>query len=104
MMVKENQASLLRALPAVDEILRQQPVIELLSANPKTEVVEVIRKVLADIRQGILADNITSVSVNLIVQSVLEVVKNLAIPNLRPVINGTGVVLHTNLGRAILSQ
>ncbi|MEG6617594.1 L-seryl-tRNA(Sec) selenium transferase [Peptococcaceae bacterium 1198_IL3148] len=103
-MVKENQASLLRALPAVDEILRQQPVIELLSANPKTEVVEVIRKVLADIRQGILADNITSVSVNLIVQSVLEVVKNLAIPNLRPVINGTGVVLHTNLGRAILSQ
>jgi L-seryl-tRNA(Ser) seleniumtransferase len=103
-MSKENQSSLLRALPAVDEILRLQPISELFATNPRNEVVETVRKVLADIREGILIGHITSVKEDLIVQLVLNLIEDSSTPNLRPVINGTGVVLHTNLGRALLSQ
>ena len=84
----------LRELPAVDEIA-----IELADVDaPRPLVIAEIRRVLdrlrANLRAGIDVDP-SSASV-----SVRTEIANLRRPSLRRVINGTGVILHTNLGRA----
>ena len=87
----------LRLLPSVDEVLaRIEP-----SPYPRALVVGEIRRVLetmrADIRAGGDAD---PRELEALVRDALE---SIAAPSLRPVINATGVVLHTNLGRAPLA-
>jgi L-seryl-tRNA(Ser) seleniumtransferase len=88
----------LRELPAVHEVLA---VLDSLTARfPRALVVEEVRRVLearrAEIRAG---DGGEQVPVEVQVERALEA---LAKPSLRRVINATGVVLHTNLGRAPL--
>lgn len=88
----------LRDLPSVDEVLGR--LADLLAEYPRGLVVEEIRRVLdamrAEIRTGRSVD---PASVDARVASALA---ELARPSLRRVINATGVVLHTNLGRAPL--
>jgi len=88
----------LRDLPSVDEVLGR--LADLLAEYPRGLVVEEIRRLLdamrAEIRTGRSVD---PASVDARVASALA---ELARPSLRRVINATGVVLHTNLGRAPL--
>jgi L-seryl-tRNA(Ser) seleniumtransferase len=88
----------LRSLPSVDEVLRRLPGTDGL---PHSLVVNEIRAVIAERRQGLLTgappDEIS------IEQAVELRLAELMTPSLRPVINATGVVLHTNLGRAPLA-
>ncbi len=88
----------LRDLPSVDEVLGR--LADLLAEYPRGLVVEEVRRVLnamrAEIRTGRSVD---PASVDARVASALA---ELARPSLRRVINATGVVLHTNLGRAPL--
>ncbi|HLN01939.1 MAG TPA: L-seryl-tRNA(Sec) selenium transferase [Bryobacteraceae bacterium] len=92
------EAQKLRELPAVHEVLeRLKP---LLAQYPRTLVVEAVRRVLEMRRAGIQAGNGDQASaVEVEVERALD---ELARPSLRRVINATGVVLHTNLGRAPL--
>ncbi|MTI81778.1 MAG: L-seryl-tRNA(Sec) selenium transferase [Firmicutes bacterium] len=103
-MASAEQVNLLRELPAVDEVLRQYQIEELLQFNPRSEVVEAIRNVLDVTREEIISGAKHSVDVEELVNDVVERVKQSARPNLRPVINASGVILHTNLGRALLSE
>lgn len=98
----------LRHLPAVDEIARSEAIQILLEQNPREPVVNTIRKVLDKTRKDILAGKIqpaskTEVKEKITGQIISEVQKYLT-PGLRRVINATGVVIHTNLGRAVLSE
>ncbi|HHX51685.1 MAG TPA: L-seryl-tRNA(Sec) selenium transferase, partial [Clostridia bacterium] len=74
---------------------------------PHKILVEKVREVIAELRQGIQEGRIKTAG-ELDPQQVGERAYHLArtylSPNLRPVINATGVVLHTNLGRAVLSE
>ena len=98
---------MLRQLPAVDEVLRAPEVAALLDFAPRGIVVQAVREVLDRWRRSIMEGNapegrresITS----RIVKEVREEVKRSLRPRLRRVINATGVVLHTNLGRAVLA-
>ncbi|MBM7855900.1 L-seryl-tRNA(Ser) seleniumtransferase [Desulfohalotomaculum tongense] len=103
-MAGSEQIALLRELPAVDEMLRQPKINDLLLNHSRTEIVEAVRKVLDEMRAGILSGKIPAVDMEGIVDNVLHTVKQSAGPNLRAVINATGVILHTNLGRALLSD
>ncbi len=86
--------ALLRQLPKVDVLLRDPA----LAASPRGLVVAVAREVLDALRADILAGAVEELPD--IAARVAAGVQRLSEGRLRPVINATGVVVHTNLGRA----
>ena len=90
----------LRDLPAVDQVLAKLAHLE--SRYPRRLMVEEVRRVLDQIRDEIRAGgHLTSTPVETRVEQSLS---RFETPSLRRVINATGVVLHTNLGRAPLAS
>jgi L-seryl-tRNA(Ser) seleniumtransferase len=87
----------LRELPAVHEVLSHLP--DALARYPRALVVEEVRRALEDARREILAGDAAEPAIE---QRVTRALAALEAPSLRRVINATGVVLHTNLGRAPL--
>ena len=89
-----------RALPAVGSLLELDAVRALLDQAPRDLVTDVVRSVIDDARHR-LVDIPTDVDW---VALITERLAQRRTPSLRPVINATGVVLHTNLGRAPLAR
>lgn len=88
-----------RSLPSVDRVLRA---LKHLNGWPERLVVNEVRTVLADRRRAMAAgEQLEDIPVEEAVENRL---KTLLEPSLRPVINATGVILHTNLGRAPLAE
>ncbi|NWF54223.1 MAG: L-seryl-tRNA(Sec) selenium transferase [Syntrophaceae bacterium] len=108
-MEPEARQRYLRTLPAVDELLHRPPIQSLLKSHSRPLVVDSIRKVLGEKRRAILQGGTeeAAATAGLTPDQWTEAVKREVAavfrPSLRPVINATGVVLHTNLGRAPLS-
>lgn len=99
----ETQQQLLRELPSVDRLLRLPVTIDLVAVYGRSLALEALRAALEQTRQAI-QNGLALVPANaLLVQQAREWLEDLLTPTLRPVINGTGVVVHTNLGRAPLS-
>ncbi len=92
----------LRKLPAVDKLLANTRISKL-AGFPRDLLVEVIRQKLDQARQIILTGH-SCPSLDDVVNSVIEWLEILEKPVLRRVINASGVILHTNLGRAPLSE
>ena len=92
-----------RCLPSVDRLLSEEPIRQLQKVYPHAFLVDLIRQQLEHVRLYI-ADGTRCPPVDEIVASICAQVHTLEVPSLRPVINATGVILHTNLGRAPLSQ
>ena len=88
----------LAKLPAVHALADEA---EALGSAPRWAVVEAARRAIADRRTAILAGQADSAAIAAL--EVAELAARLARPALRRVINATGVVLHTNLGRAPLA-
>jgi len=93
----------LRNLPAVDVLLQDHTLRELAQRYGRALVVEACREAIDAARQTILAGG-TAPMPALIVDDVRARVERAARPSLVPVINATGVIIHTNLGRAPLSS
>jgi len=95
-----------RHLPGVDVLLASPGLRTLLDLHPRGRVVDAIREVLADVRVGIDTKGEEAIpeSESIWAGRVQEILQNRGTPSLRGVINATGVVLHTNLGRAPLSE
>jgi L-seryl-tRNA(Ser) seleniumtransferase len=110
--VSNEQAELLRQIPSVDELLLQPGLVALAERVDRGLLVEVTRAVLTDLRARI-ADGIAPAVLTefaalatdsaALEQRISEVVERILAHSLQPVINATGVILHTNLGRAPLS-
>lgn len=98
------EKGLLRQIPRVDELLEEGPVKDLLLRYPRKVVLEGVRKVLDELRARIRKGREEGIDRPRIVQHILQEVERAGRPHLRRVINATGVVLHTNLGRAPLSR
>ena len=97
--------ALLRTLPSVEKILSDSAFQPILARYNRTYITDVIRNVLATARQDILAGTITDqVGEGDVVQRVNTVLRRDDQSPLRSVINATGTVLHTNLGRALLAK
>ncbi|MGM9891536.1 L-seryl-tRNA(Sec) selenium transferase [Limosilactobacillus sp.] len=100
---KQTQVELLRQIPAVNDLIQDDQIQQLIAANGDREIKKVIDQVLNTLRQQILAGQLTKVSLDQVVKLVLKQTRLDNQLSLRPVINGTGVILHTNLGRSLLS-
>jgi L-seryl-tRNA(Ser) seleniumtransferase len=99
-----DKSALLRELPQVDELLRRPEVAALLDVQPRRLVVAAARAALAARRAAILAGSEAGVSQEALSAEVVARATEAAAPRLRPVLNATGVVVHTNLGRSLLSD
>ncbi|MGO8813532.1 MAG: L-seryl-tRNA(Sec) selenium transferase [Terriglobia bacterium] len=95
--------SLLRQIPSVDELLNRQSLRAIEARVGHRLMVEVTRKVLGVYREKILRGNLADVSADNLEAEVLKEAEAAAEFSLQPVINATGVILHTNLGRAPLA-
>ena len=102
-----DKQALFRKIHAVDRLLDVPHLIEAASAYPRSLILKGIHEVLDEIRQGIAKDEIEDpsyLSTERVSEKVVERIGLLAQSSLRAVINATGVVVHTNLGRSILSE
>src|SRR5437016_2749342 len=100
---RPHQEDARRVLPSVDALLQVPAVVELLNAHPRDVVVEATRDVLA-IARARLNGQPAAIDVDALAVDVQARVAALFAPGPRPVVNATGVILHTNLGRAPLSD
>ena len=103
--ISAEQAELLRQIPSVDELLLQPHLAALAERVDRNLVVEVARTVLSDLRARIAGEtNFTAVSLAAaaVEKFITAEVERILSRSLLPVINATGVILHTNLGRAPL--
>ncbi len=100
-----EQSPLLRAIPKVDQVLALPELTRLAEETSLFAVTAAVRQVLDSLREEILAGQYghTPTSTELL-PLIEEAVKQRQQMGLRPVINGTGVILHTNLGRSRLSK
>jgi len=96
-------AGLLRQIPAVDELLGRERLRELVGKVGRRQVVEAARKVLQGLREKLSRGDLASVSLEWLDKEILAEAEAAARFSLQPVINATGVILHTNLGRAPLA-
>lgn len=94
----------LRDLPGVDHLLESIKGDERFVEIPRKVILESIRSILGNIRQDILDNHTTDIQSNKIIQQTLDAARERIKNKLVPVINATGVVLHTNLGRALLCE
>ena len=102
-----DQTALLRNVPSVDELLLRPRVAELCADVDRGFVVETIREVLAELRREIVAGVVreeTMLAGDAVEQRIVSTVERQFEASLRPVINASGVILHTNLGRAPLAS
>src|SRR3990170_753545 len=97
-MSKQN----LRELPSVDEVLRSDNLQKCVALYSKNLVTEIVRDILKKMRSEIIENHIIDISVENIGLLVKNYFKNMLKPSLKKIVNASGVVLHTNLGRAIL--
>jgi L-seryl-tRNA(Ser) seleniumtransferase len=97
---------LLTKIPKVDKILEWPGIKAICFAYPRPVIMNTIRSVLASLRSEIIRGETTpeSLAETAITERVLAELKTAGAASLKRVINGTGVVLHTNLGRALLSE
>jgi L-seryl-tRNA(Ser) seleniumtransferase len=101
------QSDLYRKLPGVDELLRDPELAGLVREDGEPAVADACRVVIANLREEISAGHLDSGAVDLALFGAAAAVEKKLRENLsyslRSVINATGVILHTNLGRAPLS-
>jgi len=92
----------LRSLPAVETVLRQPALARTLEELPRPLVLEAVRTELSALRES-LPDGLQPITPQSIALAAANRAAALSRPALRRVLNATGVILHTNLGRAPLS-
>ena len=93
----------LRLLPSVDQLLKTDQITEHISEFGRSLTLDAIRSVLDEVR-SVHSHDKSIPSQEVILDRVLERLRDWTAPTLQHVINATGVILHTNLGRAPLSK
>lgn len=96
--------ALLRQLPSVDRLLLSPAAYDLVERYSRELVVESLRATLDQLRAALIRQRRPVPMNATIVQEAREWLEALVAPTIRPVINATGVIIHTNLGRAPLSR
>jgi L-seryl-tRNA(Ser) seleniumtransferase len=93
------------AIPKVDRVLALPCLVTLHAKHPRPTVLAAVRKVLAALRidsvNGMMREALDESRLCSLIATELE---HIVTPSLHPVVNGTGVVIHTNLGRSLLAS
>ena len=101
----EDRTALLRAIPQVDELLREPGLARAAQQQGRAAALGAVRAELDAVRASVLRGECPAVPPPpLLCAAVLERLRSAGFPRLRRLINATGVALHTNVGRAPLSD
>ncbi len=107
-MKSASKAELFRELPSVDEVLKMPAVDALATTHGSAPVTDSTRAVLARLRSEVASGLLDSQALHLALTGIAGAIekhlRQALAKSLRPVINATGVILHTNLGRAPLAE
>ena len=105
-MAGSNPEALFSLIPSVDKILSHPKIQYLLSEYSSTLVKHIVTSTLNDLRISIRKNQLTRENLNFdsVVDKICEVAERRLRPNLHTLVNATGVVVHTNLGRSPLSR
>lgn len=98
---------LYRSIPKVDVLLEDKKIISLIEKYHRDVVVDAIREEIEKVREEIKTNNdfdFINKKINNLVDNISKSVEKTYSYNIRKVINGTGTILHTNLGRSIISK
>ena len=101
-----DQTALLRRLPSVDDLLLRPRLSALCNSVERGYAVATIREVLAQVRREIISRGTvekSTITAEALEARIISTIDAELAPSLRPVINASGVILHTNLGRAPLT-
>jgi len=101
-----DRRNLLKTLPAIDKILHAPEMITLAETCPHVLLVEAAQRTVDDLRRQILDEKMPApeCTPEIVAKKALAIAEKLNTPSLQKVINVTGTLLHTNLGRAPLCQ
>lgn len=98
----------LRQIPSVENLLQLDAIREALSRHPRKLVLAGIRQVLEEKRRSLIAKPESAHTVNLdpshLARQVLQRMEVLSAYTLQHVINATGIIVHTNLGRSLIAE
>lgn len=100
----DEKQKLLSNLPSVDELLKSRRGAEWLNTYQRRYVIQAIRDGIDRRRREILEGLSTDLSEDIMMAHIERIIQRLSSYSLKPLINATGVVIHTNLGRSILSE
>lgn len=102
-MTSQSPHDKLRSLPQVEEVLHDASLEALTESVPRDLVCDAVRASIDEARQAILAGNDADTSTPSIVRVARMRLLALNRPSLRRVVNASGVIIHTNLGRSVLA-
>lgn len=100
----EGTQSALRQLPAVSRLLQEQAIQEAITRHGRELVVQCAREVMDQLRERLRRGENVPTDLPAVVEQVLQEVQRWRTLSLRGVVNATGVILHTGLGRAVLAE
>jgi L-seryl-tRNA(Ser) seleniumtransferase len=102
----DEKKDLFQKIPSVDRLLNSPFLSEILPNYPRSLVLKAVHQVLEGIRNAIKSGHgfEEPLSLDRVSHLVTEKLAILNQPSLKPLINATGVVVHTNLGRSILPE
>lgn len=95
---------ILKQIPKVDRVLAWERMAGLAASQPRPELLTAIRTVLERLRAAVRSGVSRNLSEEHIVSLISAELEQRSAPNLRNVVNGSGVVIHTNLGRSPLAD
>jgi L-seryl-tRNA(Ser) seleniumtransferase len=101
------EQSLMARLPKVDQVLAREELAALAGSVPRSLVLRAVRLVLDELRASLLAGQGVepeALALASVARRAAGQARRLARPSLRRVVNATGVVVHTNLGRSLLAE
>ena len=101
----ENRQSILREIPKIDELLLDEQLIFFMESTPRAVIVNAAREITERVRTEILVGNRKEAPDRQeMVSDIRALVEGKKKHSLRHLVNASGVILHTNLGRANLCQ
>ncbi len=101
----ENRQLLLRGIPKIDELLLDEQLVFFMETTPRSVVVDAALEIIDRMRKEILAGTLDEIpEKDELISEICETITGKKKKNLRTLVNATGVVLHTNLGRANLCR
>jgi L-seryl-tRNA(Ser) seleniumtransferase len=101
----DNRQLLLRGLPKIDELLLDEQLVFFMESTPRSVVVDAAREIIDELRREILSgEREDAPEKDELIAEICDRITGKKKRNLRTLINATGVVLHTNLGRSNLCR
>ena len=99
-----DKKELLRRLPKIDDLLKDTQVDKYVQSSMRSVVLDSLRETIEGFRADILNGNCESVDSEQIINNFINIIEEKKKPKLRRVINAAGVIIHTNLGRSLLTE